>query len=73
MRFENNFTISWDKLIIVGFMIGQLVYNVALMPQRVEADLTPRFASQKQVDMMCDRLDRLENKIDKLIELVQYK
>ena len=73
MRFKNDVEISWDKLFIIAVMIGQIIWNIAVMPQQVEAGLTTRFASKEKVDIYCTRIDQLEQKIDKLIQLVQYK
>jgi len=73
MKFTNDISFNFKDLIWVISLIIGATWAVAILPQQITADVTTRFASREKVDFMCERMDRLEIKIDKLIELVQYK
>jgi len=72
IKFNGGIEITFKDLIWLIFLVGAVIWNVAIMPQQIVADVTPRFASKERTDMLIDRLDRIEQKVDKLIDKVSF-
>jgi hypothetical protein len=63
--------ITVRDMIWFAVILATIVWSIAVMPQQIGADLTSRFASRERVDMICDRLDRIEGKVDLIVTRVR--
>lgn len=71
MKFENNFTISLDKLLILGVLLAQIVYFIAIQPQQIMASVNTRYASKERVDSIKEDISELKVAVDKLRDTIQ--
>lgn len=69
---DNGFwSFNLKDLVWFGVVLATVTWTIALMPQKIAADMTDRFASRERVDYICERLDKIDIKMDKLVDLVQ--
>jgi hypothetical protein len=71
IKFNGNLEITIKDLVWLGVVLTSIVWTIAIMPQKVLSEVNIRYASREKVDMVCERLDRIEGKLDRLIETSQ--
>ena len=75
MKFDPDsfWTFTLRDLIWCGVVLSTIVWSLAVMPQRLAADLTLRFASREQVDSMREDISYMRGRIDRIYENMGLK
>ena len=74
MKFSNNIEITVKDLILLGTLLVSLAAAFFTLPQKLEADFEARFVGKELFIETIKRMDRIEIKLDKIIDWqVRYK
>ena len=68
VHFNGGLEISFKDLIWIICVLAAVIGSWYALPNKIQADCTVRYASRERVDMMSERLERIENKVDKIAD-----